>query len=169
MQCNVCIYLAPYEYYILHRGPVVVVSYRPAPLLRQLGLDTERIIVPLSSKGLEPHGVPSPCGHSCMVCATVCLIVVPSFSDKSDVSTIRHSPATFVRPGVVRAPGGVRSPQRRSFAPASFVRPGGVRPPRRRSSAPAAFVLPGGVRPPQRRSSVPAALVRFVRLEILLG
>ena len=28
-----------------------------------------------------PHGVPSPCGHSYMVCATVCLTVMPSFSD----------------------------------------------------------------------------------------
>ena len=35
--------------------------------------------------------VPSPCGHSCMVCATVCLIVMPWFSDITDVSTIRHS------------------------------------------------------------------------------
>ena len=37
---------------------------------------------------LEPHGVPGPCGHSCMVCATVCLTVMPSFSDITDVSTI---------------------------------------------------------------------------------
>ena len=29
-------------------------------------------------------GVPSPCGHSCMVCATVCLTAMPSFSDISD-------------------------------------------------------------------------------------
>ena len=42
----------------------------------------------------EPHGVPSPCGHSCMVCATVCLTVVPSFSDTTDVSTIGHSSKT---------------------------------------------------------------------------
>ena len=40
--------------YTPHRGPVVVVvSYGPAPLLRQLGLDTERIIVPFSSKGVS--------------------------------------------------------------------------------------------------------------------
>ena len=39
----------------------------------------------------EPHGVPSPCGLSCMVCATVCLTVMPSFSDITDVSTSDHS------------------------------------------------------------------------------
>ena len=39
----------------------------------------------------EPHGVPSPCSHSCTACATVCLTVVPSFSDITDVSTIGHS------------------------------------------------------------------------------
>ena len=39
----------------------------------------------------EPHGVSSPCGHSCMVCATVCLTVMPSFLDITDVSTIGHS------------------------------------------------------------------------------
>ena len=39
----------------------------------------------------EPHGIPSPCGHSCMVCATVCLTILPSFSDITDVSTISHS------------------------------------------------------------------------------
>ena len=50
MQCNLCIYLAPYEYYTPQRSPVVTVSYEPAPLLRQLGLDTERISVPFSSK-----------------------------------------------------------------------------------------------------------------------
>ena len=45
-----CIYLAPYEYYTPQRGPVVILSYWPAPLLRQLCLDTERISVPFSSK-----------------------------------------------------------------------------------------------------------------------
>ena len=39
--------------YTSQRGFVVVVSYGPAPLLRQLGLDTERIIVPFSSKGVN--------------------------------------------------------------------------------------------------------------------
>ena len=42
----------------------------------------------------EPHGVPSPCGHSCVVCAIVCLTVVPSFSDTTDVLTIGHSSKT---------------------------------------------------------------------------
>ena len=39
----------------------------------------------------EPQGVPSPCGHSCRVCAIVCLTVMPSFSDTTDVSTTGHS------------------------------------------------------------------------------
>ena len=39
--------------YTSHRGPVFVVTYGPAPLLRQLGLDTERIIVYFSSKGVN--------------------------------------------------------------------------------------------------------------------
>ena len=34
-------------------GRLVVVTYAPAPLMRQLGLDTERIIVPFSSKGVN--------------------------------------------------------------------------------------------------------------------
>ena len=33
------------------RDLIIVVSYVPAPLLQQLGLETERIIVPFSSKG----------------------------------------------------------------------------------------------------------------------
>ena len=53
MSCNLCIYLAPYEYYTPQRGPVVVVSYGPAPLMQLLGLDTERIIVPFFSKGVN--------------------------------------------------------------------------------------------------------------------
>ena len=40
-------------YYTRHQGPVVVVSDGPAPLLRQLVLDTERIIVPFFSKGVN--------------------------------------------------------------------------------------------------------------------
>ena len=39
--------------YTPQRGPVVVVSYGPAPLLRQLGLDTEQISVSFSSKGMN--------------------------------------------------------------------------------------------------------------------
>ena len=71
--------------YTPHRGPIVVVSYGPALLLWQLGLDTEQISVPFS---LKPHGVPSPCGHNCMLHATVCLTVMPLFSDITKVSTI---------------------------------------------------------------------------------
>ena len=37
-------------------------------------------------KRREPHGVPSPRGHRCTVCATVSLAVTPSFSDITDVS-----------------------------------------------------------------------------------
>ena len=50
MLCNVIKYI---KLNTPHRGPVVVVSYRPAPLLWQLGLDKERIIVPFSSKGVN--------------------------------------------------------------------------------------------------------------------
>ena len=82
---------SPYEYYTPQRGPAVIVSYGPAPLLRQRGLDTERISVPFLLERREPHGVPSPCGHRFMVYATVCLTVVPSFSDINNVSTIGHS------------------------------------------------------------------------------
>ena len=39
----------------------------------------------------EPHGVPSSCDHSCMVCANVCLTVMPSFSVITDVSPMGHS------------------------------------------------------------------------------
>ena len=46
--------------YTPHRSLVVVVSYGPAPLLQQLGLDTERIIVPFSSKGVNHMCVPGP-------------------------------------------------------------------------------------------------------------
>ena len=77
--------------YTPQRGPIVIVSYGPAPVCRLLGLDTERISVPFLLERREPRGVPSPCGHSCMACATVCLTVVPSFSDTTDVSAIDHS------------------------------------------------------------------------------
>ena len=50
-------------------------SYGSAPLLRLLRLDIERITVPFSSKGIEPHGEHSPCGR--MVCAIVCPTVYP--------------------------------------------------------------------------------------------
>ena len=86
MYCNLCIYLAPYEYYIPSSpGPS---CYCVAPLLRQLGFDTERIIVHFSSKGVEPHhGIPSPYGHSCTVRATVCITVMPStFQPSATVS-----------------------------------------------------------------------------------
>ena len=39
----------------------------------------------------EPHFVPNPCGHSCMVCPTVSLTVMPSYSDITDVSNICQS------------------------------------------------------------------------------
>ena len=52
----------------------------------------------------EQHGVSSPCDRRCMVCATVYLTVMPSFSDMTDVmsvmsETINHQPsATVSRP-----------------------------------------------------------------------
>ena len=39
----------------------------------------------------EPHGIPSTYGHSCMVCANVCLTVMSSFSDITKVSPISHN------------------------------------------------------------------------------
>ena len=39
----------------------------------------------------EPHGVPSPCGHSFMMCATDCLTFMPLFLDITDVSNKDHS------------------------------------------------------------------------------
>ena len=56
MQCNMYLFSPPLpnEYYILFAGgPVAAVSYEPAHLLRQLGLATERFIVPFSSKGVN--------------------------------------------------------------------------------------------------------------------
>ena len=77
--------------YTPHRGPVAVVSYGPAPLLWQLGVGTEWIIVPFSSKGLNHMAYLAHVATVVMVCATVCLTVMPSFSDITDVSTIIHS------------------------------------------------------------------------------
>ena len=50
----------------------------------------------------EPYGVHSPCGHRCMVCATVCLTVMPSFSVIIDGSTIKS--VTVSRPTEVAPP-----------------------------------------------------------------
>ena len=69
---------------------VVVVSYGPAPLLRLLGLDTERIIVPFSSKGVN-HVAYLARVAIVMWCATVCITDMPSFSNIIDVSTIGRS------------------------------------------------------------------------------
>ena len=74
--------------YMPHQGLVVVVSYVPAPLLRLLGLDTERIIVPFSSKDVSSM-VYLACMATVTWCvATACLTVMPSFSDITDVSTM---------------------------------------------------------------------------------
>ena len=51
--CNLCTYFAPYEQLYSSTGPVVIVSYGPAPVFRLLGLDTARISVPFSSKGVN--------------------------------------------------------------------------------------------------------------------
>ena len=94
-ECNAMqlVYLfSPYEYYILlFSGPVVFVSYGPAPLMGLLGLNTKRIIVPMIMKGMNHMAYLTPCSDRCMVCATVCLTVAPSFSDITNVSTISHS------------------------------------------------------------------------------
>ena len=57
--------------YTPHRG-LIVVSYGPAPLLRLLGLDTERIAVPFSSKGVNRMVYPA---HAATVVTCVLLFV----------------------------------------------------------------------------------------------
>ena len=77
--------LINYEYnnYSSHRDFVVIVSYEPAPVLQQLDLDTERITVPFSSKGVNYMAY---LAHvATVVRCVVCLTVVPSFSDITDV------------------------------------------------------------------------------------
>ena len=74
--------------YTPHRGPVVVVSYGPTQLIRLLGLDTQRIIGPLPTKGVNHMAY---LAHLATLCTTVCLRVTPSSSDITDVSTIGHS------------------------------------------------------------------------------
>ena len=63
--------------HIRHRDPVVVL-FGPASLLRQLGLDIERIILSFPTNARTTWRT-CPCSHSCMACATVCLTVMPSF------------------------------------------------------------------------------------------
>ena len=82
------IYLIPTSIIYSSPGPRRCFSYEPVQQMQQLGLDTEWIIVPFA---LKPHGIPSLCGHSYMICASVCLTVMPSFSDITDVLTIGHS------------------------------------------------------------------------------
>ena len=42
-------------------------------------------------------GLSSPCDHSCIVCATLWLTVMPSLSNITDISTIDHSLKTDSR------------------------------------------------------------------------
>ena len=67
------------------------------PLTRLLGLDTERIIVRFSSKGVNHVAYLTHVVTVVKVCATVCLTVTSSFSDITDVSTIGHSFKTVRR------------------------------------------------------------------------
>ena len=55
MKCNLIVDLfsSLRVLYTPYRSPVVILSYGPEPLLRQLGLDTELIIVPFSSKDMN--------------------------------------------------------------------------------------------------------------------
>ena len=48
-------------------------------------------VVRMDPEMREPHGVSSPFDHGCKVCVTVCLKIMPSFSDITDVSTIGDS------------------------------------------------------------------------------
>ena len=78
MSCNLCIYLAPSSIIYSSPGPhcccvVWASATHAATWLRH------RMNCTFLLERREPNGVPSPCGHSCMVCATVCLTVVIVF------------------------------------------------------------------------------------------
>ena len=82
-----------YEYYILLNGPrcYCVVWANTTIAAAWLRYRTDYCAFLIERR--EPHGVPSPCGLRFMVYTTVCInaIVMPSFSDKTDISTIGHS------------------------------------------------------------------------------
>ena len=72
-----CHYL--WEYYKLtyQQDSIVIVSYETAAAW----LRHRTVYCAFLPERREPHGVPSVCGHSCMVYPTVCQTVMPSFSD----------------------------------------------------------------------------------------
>ena len=96
MYCNLYIYLAPYEYYNSSMGTrcYCVVWASATNAAAWLRYRTDYCAFRLERR--EPHGVPSPCGHNRMVCAIVCLTVMPSFSDLTNVQLS----ATVSRPTI---------------------------------------------------------------------
>ena len=82
---------SPYEYYILHTGAPLLLCRMSQRHISAAWLRYRTDYCAYLLERRKPHGVPSPCGHSCVACATVCLTVMPSFSDTTDVSTIGHS------------------------------------------------------------------------------
>ena len=93
MQCELCIYLAPYEYYTHHRGPLWFCRMGQRYYFSRHRRDFCAFLL----EKRDPHGVPSSFGHSCMACATVRLPVTPSFSVVTDVSTLRLRFKTDIR------------------------------------------------------------------------
>ena len=78
------ILITPYEYYILLTVNLLLLLYGPAPVLQQLGLDTEPIIVPFSSKRLN-HMAYLINVDTVILCDTVWLTVTQLFSDISNI------------------------------------------------------------------------------------
>ena len=81
---------SPNKYYILLIGArcCCVIWASITNLAAWLGHWTDYCAFRLERR--VPHGVHSPYWYSCMICATVCLTVMPSFSDITDVSAISH-------------------------------------------------------------------------------
>ena len=94
MQCKLCIYLGPYEYYVLLTGPhycccVVWASAAIAAVWLRHRTDYCTFLL----RRRKPHGVPSPCSHGFMVCC--CLsksyAIVFRYTLRCYVLTIGHS------------------------------------------------------------------------------
>ena len=84
-------YLVPYEYYILLCGTRCRCVVWTSATIAAAWLTQSSDYCAFLIERREPHGVPSPCGYSCTVCATVYLTVMPSLSDIFGVSAIGHS------------------------------------------------------------------------------
>ena len=70
---------SPYEYYTSQRRPRCYCVVWASATIAAAWLLHRTDYCAFLLERREPHGVPSPCGHICTVCATVCLTVMPSF------------------------------------------------------------------------------------------